>query len=255
MPPRRASNRSRWKKIFTPIVLGIVGLLLLLSARLEYPPAVTDVANASLFTLAIDTSEPVSAIVCIVAQTSSAKTEVLIGVAHAGASRPRDAASRVTIVLYPPSSGPPPFGKTLSKTVTLSKGSVVVPFTLKARRFGLTYNGVTASAAIPRVIFEGPGAPTLYLHYESFPGASSYDWSSFPAAAVGNSAASWEVFLSEANIAGQSVADAPGQIAAGINHSAQASYDRRTFYAGALLGLAGGAILSAIQEALSRFVG
>ncbi len=44
-----------------------------------------------------------------------------------------------------------------------------------------------------------------------------------------------------------------GQIVIGINHSTQVSDDRRTFYAGALRGLGGGALLSAVQEALSRF--
>jgi hypothetical protein len=41
-----------------------------------------------------------------------------------------------------------------------------------------------------------------------------------------------------------------GRIATGVNHLAQAADDHRTFFAGALLGLAGGALLSAVQEAL-----
>ena len=42
----------------------------------------------------------------------------------------------------------------------------------------------------------------------------------------------------------------PGRAAVGINHAEQTTDDNKTFVAGALIGLAGGALLSAVQEAL-----
>ena len=259
-PPPTADNRSRYKKIVTPLVLAILGLLLLLSARLMYPPAVTENPDTSLFSLSIDTSEPVNSISCSVTQLSSARTEVLITVLSIEAFPPHGS-SQVAISLYPQLSEFS--GQGLSKTVVFNTlffktdHFAQAQFIFKARSFGLTYNGHTASAAIPYVIFRGPGIPEFGIDYESFPAASSYDWSSFPASAVSNLRVSWDVPLTEVVGAGHEVAATPtqGQIVIGINHSAQVSDDRRTFYAGALLGLAGGALLSAVQEVLSRFVG
>jgi hypothetical protein len=44
--------------------------------------------------------------------------------------------------------------------------------------------------------------------------------------------------------------DTPGRVAVGINHSAQTRDDIKIFIAGALLGIAGGAIIAAVQEAM-----
>jgi hypothetical protein len=259
-PPPTADNRSRHKKIVTPLVLAILGLLLLLSARLVYPPTVTQNPDTSLFSLSIDTSEPVTSIECSVSQFSSAITEVLITVISADVFPPHGS-SQVAISLYPQLSGFS--GRGLSKTATFHTllfktiHFAQTPFIFKARSFGLTHNALTASAAIPYVIFRGPGTPEFGIDYDSFPGASSYDWSSFPATSVSNLEVSWDVALTEFGGAGAGVATTPtqGQIVIGINHTAQVNDDRRTFYAGALLGLAGGALLSAVQEVLSRFVG
>jgi hypothetical protein len=109
---------------------------------------------------------------------------------------------------------------------------------VKAHNFGVTFNGVTAAAAIPEVLSKGASLITSY----HIPSASSYDWSSYPTAFLSSSGATWD----EALISGDTV----GWVASGINHIAQANDDSTTFIAGALLGLAGGAILSAVQEAL-----
>jgi hypothetical protein len=47
----------------------------------------------------------------------------------------------------------------------------------------------------------------------------------------------------------------PGTAAFGIDHARQASDTTWTFIAGALLGLGGGALLAAIQDALSKLLG
>ena len=114
-------------------------------------------------------------------------------------------------------------------------------FFVEARSFGVEYNDVTASAAIPEVVYDGPGTPLLIVSYQ-IPSASSYDWSSYPASSVDKSGAVWQ----QALIHGDTV----GRVTVGTNYAAQANDDTRTFIAGALLGLAGGALLSAVQEAL-----
>lgn len=115
-------------------------------------------------------------------------------------------------------------------------------FFVKAHSFGVTSNGVTASAAIPEVLYQGPGKLTLLASY-NIPSAASYDWSSFPIAAAKDFTALWQQ-----NLVG---GDTPGRVAVGINHAGQARDDDKTFLAGALVGLAGGALIAAAQEVLN----
>ena len=114
-------------------------------------------------------------------------------------------------------------------------------FSMSARNSGVLFNGVTASATIPTVFYHGTGKPGLATTFY-VPSASSYDWSSFPPVAANNSTAAWLVKRVGSNT--------PGRVAIGFNYARQASDSNKTFIAGALLGLAGGAILSAVQEAL-----
>jgi hypothetical protein len=116
-----------------------------------------------------------------------------------------------------------------------------VSYSVKAQTFGVAFNGVNAFAAIPTVSYAGAGTSELIILYQ-IPSASNYDWSSYPAFLTTKSSASWQIPLVRGATA--------GRIATGINHVSQTSNDNRTFFAGALLGLAGGAILSAVQEAL-----
>ncbi len=120
-------------------------------------------------------------------------------------------------------------------------GIATADFFVKAHSFGVASNGITASAAIPEVTYQGPGQPMLVVTYD-IPSAASYDWSSFPTASVNNSTASWVEDLTNG--------DTGARAAVGISPSGQATHDTETLLAGTLLGLAGGAILSAIQEAL-----
>lgn len=120
-------------------------------------------------------------------------------------------------------------------------------FTVNVADFGMSFNGITAAAAIPKIGYIGAGTPIVSVYYP-IPSASSYDWSSFPATTVTNSYAMWTIAV--AKIGAQALPFTRGQVAFGINHARQATDSKKTFVAGALLGLAGGAILSAVQEAL-----
>jgi hypothetical protein len=76
----------------------------------------------------------------------------------------------------------------------------------------------------------------------------SYDWSSHPPATLSNSGAAWTEAVLPGSI--YNSGDTAGRVASGIDHTGQANHDTKTFITGVLPGLAGGALLSAVQEAL-----
>jgi len=111
-----------------------------------------------------------------------------------------------------------------------------------ANDFGYAVNGVTAVAVIPEVFYRGPaGTPTLETEYD-IPSASSYDWSSDPTQFANSSQAVWNEPVTGG--------EAPGRAAVGIDHANEAKAGRWLFLAGALIGVATGALLWAIQELL-----
>jgi hypothetical protein len=111
---------------------------------------------------------------------------------------------------------------------------------VKANSIGDTSNGVIADAAIPQVLCNNCVDTVLETQY-NIPSASSYDWSSFPTQFANGTYARWTEQVN--GVAG-------GRAAVGVNHANQANDDHKTFVTGALVGLAGGALLSAVQEAL-----
>jgi hypothetical protein len=274
-PPRK---RSRAKRILTPLVLAAVGLTLFLLAIIVYPSA-TELPTAPSSTLAISTNVPLSTIWYEVDQISPGTARVLVeAVTAIGLPLPKRVSGKV--VLLPPygtafQTCPHPacevfpsrprayewlkplvFNTCPAYGPVLQLGpSPVCPagiygieiakafFYVKAPSLGVTYNGVTASAVIPEIQFQAPetGATTLVTHYH-IPSASSYDWSSFPASAYPWGSVGWHETVTSGIT--------ESRAAVGINHAAQTSNDNKTFFAGALIGLAGGAILSAVQEAL-----
>ncbi len=112
---------------------------------------------------------------------------------------------------------------------------------MKAGHFGETFDGVNAYAAIPDITYRGPGKPYLEAAYH-IPSAASYDWSSVPTEEVGRSVAVWEEPIPPGETA--------ALVAVGINHAAQTDDENKTFIAGALVALAGAAILTAVIEAV-----
>jgi hypothetical protein len=115
-------------------------------------------------------------------------------------------------------------------------------FLVNASGFGVTYNSTTASAAIPEVLYAGGGGTPLLLTQYNIPGASSYDWSSFPTEFANNRFATWSEAVTSEEVGGRA--------AVGINHASQSSQTNDAFIAGALIGLAGGALLSGFTEAM-----
>jgi len=83
--------------------------------------------------------------------------------------------------------------------------------------------------------------PTLVTTY-AIPSGSSYDWTTLPPRWSNGNKVQWGEQIGSGGLDGIAVL--------GINQSNQAKDDTETFFAGALLGLAGAALLSAVQEAL-----
>jgi hypothetical protein len=250
-------KRSRQRKFLTALVLAALGLVLLLVAIWFYPSAATGVSTPPYSLLHISTNLPVTGIGLYIVQDSPAVAEMRF---ELDSSTPVSDAAETTLGVAIPSGtsfkGCPAFTCPFSpgapywmsglvfRRVRTPYGSLwtaTANLFVNARSFGAAFNDVNATAAIPEVMYQGPGTPNIQVTY-AIPAAASYDWSSFPTLRVSNSTATWQVDL----VNGES----PGRTAVGINAAGQASHDTRTFVAGALLGLAGGAILSAVQEAL-----
>ena len=121
-----------------------------------------------------------------------------------------------------------------------SDGRVTAYFFVRASSFGVVDNGVTALAAIPEVVYVGTGTPILLAAYH-VPSAISYDWSADPPVSVTKSIAIWDEAVTRGETA--------GRVAVGIDQAAQASDAFKGFLAGALIALAGAAILAAVIEA------
>lgn len=256
-------NRPLWKKILAPIVLAVIsGLLFLAAIALYSSPG--ELSSPSYATLNITSTFSISAIYYRVSQASPsiAKISIILilapGVRHPPANHPAP-----SFFLW----APPGIAfhncpvhychRTSSTTVYWSAymkfftegyrsgyltGEASANVFVSAHNFGYTFNSVTAAAAIPQVVYNGPGTPTLQTKYDNAPLASSYDWSALPTQFVNSTSAFWD----EPVTGGSS----PGRVAVGINQANQAKNSNKTFFAGALIGLAGGALLAAAQEAL-----
>ncbi len=257
----RSRSRSPLKKILVPVALAVIGLALLLGAFLLYPSQ-TQPPTPSYATLDLYTTFPISDIDYTVNQVSSSIAEMKIEVVLP-TPRPPASAHAAQLLIAPPfgthfSTCPSRYCYAVStenleiwhvslgfKTVrglTGSSGEAFLDLFVKARSLGETFNGVTADAAIPQVFCNDCVGTTLETQY-NIPSASSYDWSSFPTQFANGTYARWNESVTESGVTG-------GKAAVGVNHTNQANDDNKTFVAGALLGLAGGALLSAVQEAL-----
>lgn len=253
--PSSAGHRpSRWKRSLKPVVLAVLGLGLFLWALWLYPSGATDTTSPPYTRLGISAAFPLGVIHYNVYQTSPAVAEIQISIGLPGGKLGRPANSEHVQVEVAPPPGiafrdcrapactvSRPYSLWSRRLVFGSATEVTATFPVKARSFGTAYNSVSASAAIPDVIYQGPGTPTLLAGYQ-IPSGGSYDWSSFPTLSAGNGYALWEEPLTNGHT--------PARVAVGINHARQTSENNETFFAGALLGLAGGAIVSAVQEAL-----
>ncbi|MBO0771173.1 MAG: hypothetical protein J2P35_06935 [Actinobacteria bacterium] len=254
-PPLRRLLRRR---ILVPAVLAALGLVLLLIAVGLYPSQSEQPAPAYPL-LRVIADFPVQVVEYSTAQLTPATAEIKVTLAlPAGTQAPPLGAAKAQVAMAPPfgvrfTTCPPPgcqhaargpgeaWIRSLDFRPGPESGRASTEFLVRARRFGVSVNGVTAAAALPDVTYQGPGTPRLVSSFV-IPSGSSYDWSSVPEAAASRAG----VVFQDDITAGH----APARDAVGINHAGQAAQNDRTFVAGILLGLAGGALLGAVQEAL-----
>ena len=260
--PAPGAGKPWWRKAaFRPVVLGAVGVVLLLISFFLYPRT-TELPSPAFPRLAVSTTFPVAFIDYSVVQVSPAIAEMKISVVLPTSTQgpPAGAPSPVLAVS-------PPFGTGFRdchlpacivkghgitaasvwferlnfRPETGSGATAVADFFVKAQSFGVTSDGINASAAIPEILYQGGGQPILLTLYH-LRSASSYDWSDSQAAEVTSTTAQWQTDVGNG--------DTPGREAVGVDHAAQQSDDIKIFIAGALLGIAGGAIIAAVQEAM-----
>jgi hypothetical protein len=263
----RPRNRLFRTKVVRPTVLALTGVALGLIAYAIYPSR-TQLPVPTYTTLRLTSDVTIDTVTYRVYQIHPSTAEVKISVLvspNTALPAPRSQPPSLTVFLpigmtcHPK---PPCFNgaggnngwSQQSLTFKLSTGPGFLPnssstgvyafadFTVRAKVFGVTYDGATASAAIPKLHYSGPGSPTLITQYQ-IASANKYDWSTLPPAFVSSSEAQW---LEQMN--GNSVLFDVDAV--GTNHIAETRDNDLTFLAGVLLGVGGGALVAAGQEAL-----
>ena len=125
-----------------------------------------------------------------------------------------------------------------------NSGEAIAKFSVQTPSLGYAVNYTNAAAAIPRVVFSAPQAvtTTFYTLY-NVTSASNYDWSGFQPQLANGSEVLWDEPVATA---------AEGTVALGANQANESRENYETLFAGALIGLAGGALVAAVQEWLHR---
>jgi hypothetical protein len=258
---RSGSDRSWWKKYRTSIILAVISLVLFLVTAGLYP-STTQLPVPLSSTLALQATQQVASITYEVDQVSSSVAEMKITILlPVGAPIPPATTPVVGLVVSPPigtsfTTCPAPACESESDGISSWKvllgfrpftspngtsGIAFADFSVRAARFGGTYNDVNASVVAPSVIYHGSGTPTLLTQFD-MPDAAQYDWSVFPLEFASPTFATW----SEPVTSGQISA----RVADGTDLANQGKDNYHTFLAGVILGLAGGALLSALQLTL-----
>ena len=246
-PLPAARKRSR-RKFLLPGVLFIIGAALLLTAWMLYPRTPERPSPAANH-LTIASTTPLSYIEYDITQhADTGKAELDITLTAANKRGARGAGAGIVVrppagthlVRCKPACTKPYWSEELSFG---NSTEVTATIYMRAHDFGMVSGRVTTSVMIPEIDYESKGTPTAYVGY-NIPSASSYDWSSYPPTSIEKSSAVWNEDLTQ-RVTG-------GRIAVGINPAARKIDDTKTFIAGALLGLGGGALLSAVQEAARK---
>jgi hypothetical protein len=95
------------------------------------------------------------------------------------------------------------------------------------------------------VYFDNGGSCEVSVVYQNLPNSAdpeNFDWSAFPVNEEASTYVSW---------VGQVIdGTEPGRVVVGIDHAVQSRDDFDTFLTGTLVGLAGAALIGALQESL-----
>lgn len=242
--------RARLGPIVVPLALGILGLALLVAGLILYPRRAEHPAPLTTKLVVFSTCPVFSigyAVDPVPGRPGVSRLEVRLklpeGLLPGSGQCVGGAGAGVTVV-------PPPgtvlmnckacHGR-LTASLPYRGDAATAYFFVKASNFGVDSNGVTAFAAIPEVLYvKSKGGPLLIAAYH-VASASSFDWSADPPVSANRFGAIWEEAVAHGETA--------GRVAVGIDQTAQANDNFNSFLAGALLALAGAAILTAVVEA------
>ena len=253
----KKDKKSFWKLMVTPVVLALLGLALLPLALSLYPSS-TETSAPAYSRVSVLTNVHVAFITYSVVQLTPSLARMDVDLTRGASSAPVTGAPFASLIVDAPygtsfRTCPPTACTRFSGQVPAfswkvllgfdTRGDASASFYVKAKSLGLSVNGLNAQAVLPEAFYTGVGTPEFLVYY-SIPSAATYDWSALPPAAFSASSATWSEPLVQE--------DTAPKIAVGINQSRQSSDNHLAFVAGALIGLAGGAVLTAILEALSR---
>lgn len=263
-------GRPWLKKVLIPLVLFGLGVLLALVGYFKvYPAPETGIPVPSYSHIIIDTSVPIQVVSVRISKVHEAtgsvgKISVFVFLPDDAPIPPAGAKENITVELPIGADfsncpdcindyGIYPIESFVTDKLIFRKGQLPAPqadvsFQVKPADFGVSFDDINAYVAIPEIAVKGPRLgqfPTVAAAF-SIPSASSYDWSSFRPQSVDNSTVIWVGILPNSD-------DSTGRTTVGINHAREANDSTSSFFAGALIGLAGAAILSGVQEALHAF--
>jgi hypothetical protein len=268
------NKRSSRKKLLIPVLLGLLGILLVVTGFIISPPPVPTIPQPAYPKLAITANGLIGQVNYSVRQVHPTEAELRVSMTNAGnlldraVGLARTATLQVTLppgiqFLNCPTGCSNPRNGTVStwhKALAFKSGlaglqpnTVMAVFLVSAESFGVSFNGLNAFAALPQVTYQmkagvpgtggAPVPPELHATFQ-IPSADSYDWSGFPPTFATTLAASWSELLPTPN------GTTPQIIATGTNQAAEQRRTYLIFLYGLLLGIGGGALVSAIQEAL-----
>jgi hypothetical protein len=249
----RQRSRRPVKKIFVPFLLLVLAGAGALALYFSSSPG--EQPSPSYATLDLTSTSPVQIIKYSVDQGSrSARIHIQVEVS-AGYKPPRG-----TLEVTPP--GGIAFGQcpnvicssevgTFKKHEPLiftpgPKGeeTATISFRAKTSQFGDVSNGLEASVAVPQLSYQcscsAVGAPVMQARY-NLAGAASYDWATFPTQQQSAAGATWAEPVATGG-------ETPGRVATGVDFGTQREDNALTFIAGALIGVAGGALLTVVTE-------
>jgi hypothetical protein len=265
-PEGQASKASArppwWIRFRRSIVLFAIAVVSFIATIILYP-STAELPTPPPATLGVVSNRPLGLIQYAVTQVSSdtAEMEVLVEL-QTGASVPPAGTPVANLVAFPPigtsfTSCPAPACEFQAQDDASSwkvslvfkpvsgpngvVGTAFADFYVHAHGFGDTYNGVNASVSIPKVIYTGPGTPLFQAQYK-IPDAVDYDWPLIPAQFANTTFATWSESVTGGML--------NPEVASGIDYTNQSRNTLYTFLAGVTLGVAGGALVSTIQEAI-----
>lgn len=265
-PPVRHSGRR--SKLVTPLTLALLSLTFLLATVWVWPNENQPATPPSIYMI-ISTSLPINLVkydvmvlspdkyqIQLLLQAPSVSTDSVAGVSiylpagwrFGSCSRVGfDSCQRAPIAsqqgYYPGSTGQ--WVMRVSGPSLLRQGDLTI--NIRGASFGYSTNGLQESVAMPQIEFDSNVNSELAVVYQGLPNPAKFDWSGFPTDELTSAYASWVEQITNGV--------EPGRVALGIDHAAQSRDDLATFLAGALVGLAGAALIGAVQESLHLWTG